>query len=332
MRVPGSEIIKYGFATGRVRVLETRMVSQARIKRLIEAENLDEVHRVLSETDYGAEMRSAETFAEVEAALESHLSKAYIVLRESNIPAQMESFFRSRYDFLNLRVLLKSGFGHQLGVSLSPLGEVPGEAAESIMKERTFDGLPAHLGLAAKEALAEYGADQRLEDIDIILDRHYFANLLVLAGELRSKWITAYTKLLIDLANGRIAVRGGDEITSERWGDYLIPGGDIADSNWRAFIAAAADKTLSFPPGRLKEHLAEIAAAASPGADYDLIADNLAIDWLVTSHRFNVGPEPVFAYAAAREHEVKLIRLIVFAHLSGLPPASIRARVSRIYA
>ncbi|MDP1808815.1 MAG: V-type ATPase subunit [Actinomycetota bacterium] len=284
----GAQIIKYGFATGRVRVLETKMVSLERVKRLIESANMDEVHRVLAETDYGQDMRSAGTIAEVEAALDKQLSSAYALLHESNIPLEMETYFRSRYDFLNLRALLKSGLGQQAEVLLSPLGAADIDTAD----------LPEPLESAAQEALAKYNEDQRIEEIDIVLDRHYFANLLALAGKLKSKWITAYTKLLIDLANGRIAVRGGKE---------MIAGGDT-------------------------EHLAEVMATVSSIAEYDLAADNAAIDWLVTSHRFNSGPEPVFAYVAAREHEVKLIRLIVLSHLSGVPAERIKDRVSRIYA
>lgn len=285
----GSQIIKYGFATGRVRVLETKMVSLERVKRLIESENMDDVQRILAETDYGPAMRSAETIDEVETALDRHLAEAYTLLHESNIPLIMESYFRSRYDFLNLRTILKSGLGQQAEVFLSPLGGVAIDTTD----------LPSPLKAAAGEALAKYNEEQRIEEIDTVLDKHYYANLLALAGKLKSKWITAYTKLLIDLANARIAVRGGKEME--------IAGCDT-------------------------EHVAEIIAAAATVAEFDLIADNLAIDWLITSRRYNSGPEPVFAYVAGREHEVKLIRLIVLGHLSGVPAARIKERVSRIYA
>ena len=127
-----------------------------------------------------------------------------------------------------------------------------------------------------------------------------------MAGELRSKWITAYTKLLIDLANGRMAVRAAKALGTDGSARYLIPGGN--------------------------ENGAGPLAAPTSAADYDLAADNIAIDWLVTSRRFTSGPEPVFAYVAAREQEVKLIRLIVLGHLSGVPAARITERVSRIYA
>ncbi len=326
----GSQIVKYGFAAGRVSVLETRMVSAARIKRLIEAENLEEIHRILAETDYGPDLRAAENIDEVESALEAHLGRAYDVLRESRVPPEMERYFRSRYDFLNLRVLLKSGFGQQIAVALSPLGYLPAESAEALVQAAGFAGMPAHLQTAAREAIARYNAERRFEDIDVILDRRYYAYLLDMARQLRSKWIIAYTRLLLDLANGRITVRADRGLDID---GLLIDGGDIDRQLWASLRGGEnmAEGLALFPPSELKDALLELAQRGMPVAEYDLAADNVAIDYLLGARRFNVGPERVFAYVAAREHEVKLVRLLISGHLSGLPPARLQERVSRIY-
>lgn len=283
MRIGCSGIVKYGFAVGRVRVLETRMVSAARIKRLIEAENLEEAHRVLAETEYGPEMRTAETIEQMERALERQLNRAYSLLSESNLPPELETYFRSRHDILNLRILLKRAFGHRIDVDLSVLGEVPVKIMEASVESRNFDRLPAYLGNAARETIAKFEANRRFEEMDAILDRSYFDNLLFAAGKLKSKWITAYTKLIIDLADGRVAVRS----------------------------AAALDRPAV--------------------AEYDLAADRKAAEWLAVGGSFDVGPEPVFAYVSGMEHEVKVVRLILFSHLSGVRPARIRERVGSIH-
>ena len=326
----GGQIVKYGFAAGRVSVLETRMVSGARIRRLIDAENIDEVHRILTETDYGPELRSADTVDEVEAALSEHLSRAYTMLRESRVPADMESFFRSRYDYINLRMLLKSGLGQKMNATYSPLGWLPDESAESFVETDDFSGMPAPLVAAAREAIAKYNTDHRFEDIDIILDRHYFKDILDLAAGLKSKWIVAYTKLLIDLANGRIVSRLSREGVLD---DYFIEGGNIGQETWSGLSAgkSIAEGLESFPHGDLRDQLTVLAGRGFPVADYDLVADNIAVELLGAAGRFNVGPEQVFAYVAAREHEVKLLRLIISGHLSGLAPSRIKERVGRIY-
>ena len=327
--------IIYGFAAGRVKVLETRMVSRARIDRLIEAETLDEIHRVLAETDYGPELRAADTIEEVEAALDQRLGQAYLLLRESNVPAAMARYFQCRHDFVNLRILLKSGFGRQVGVPLSSMGEVSPDKVEALVKQGSFAGLPDHLRAAAPEAVARYGESRRFDTIDAIIDRHYFATLLRLATRLRSRWIFQYTKLLIDLANGRAVLRSARRQTGAAEPVYhLIPGGDIDIDTWTA-LAFEADTTGRFiemlPSGTLREPVAQWLISGAAVGDYDLMADAVLIEFLVTAHRFTVGPEPVFAYVAAREHEGKLLRMIIFGHLSGLPPAKLKGRVSRVY-
>lgn len=327
--------ITYGFATGRVRALEPRMVSRARIDRLIEAQNIEEIHRVLAETDYGPELRAADTIDEVEAALEGRLGEVYQLLRESNLPADMARYFQSRHDFTNLRVLIKGGFGQQAGVELSRLGEVSGETAGAIVADRTFSGLPSYLADAAVEAVALYSETKRLAVIDMALDRRYFNNLLALALKLRSKWIVAYTRLLIDLANGRTVARSRQEAAKiESVADYLLDGGNIAGTAWFDIYSkpeTIVDRVGAIPDGRIRQEVIDWLTGAAPVSEYDLMADGIMIDYLLSSHRFMAGPEPVFAYAAAREHEVKLLRMIVFAHLSGLPAARIKARIGRIY-
>ena len=327
--------ITYGFATGRVRALEPRMVSRARIDRLIEAQNLEEIHRVLAETDYGPELRAADTIDEVETALESRLGEVYQLLRESNLPSDMARYFQSRHDFTNLRVLIKGAFGQQAGVAVSSLGEVPGEIAEALVTDRTFGGLPSYLEDAALEAVSLYDETRRLAVIDMALDRRYFNNLLTLALKLKSKWIVAYTRLLIDLANGRTVVRGRQEAAKiESVIDHLLEGGNVAGTGWFDIYSKPeliADRVGAIPSGQMRQEVIDGLSIDAPVSEYDLMADGIMIDYLLSSHRFMAGPEPVFAYAAAREHEVKLLRMIIFAHLSGLPPARIKARIGRIY-
>jgi V/A-type H+/Na+-transporting ATPase subunit C len=328
--------IRYGFATGRVRVLEAKLVSAQRIVRLVEAQTLEEIHQVLGETDYGSELRHAATVEQVEEAMEGQLEKAYGLLKEANLPGEMSRYFRLRHDFINLRILLKGGFGQEVDAALSDLGELPAKELEGSIRQRTLEELPPLLASAAKEALAAYSIEKEIESIDTVLDRRYFVELSAIAKKLRSGWISGYTRLQIDLANGRMALRSRQKgLSIEQLKRNLISGGAIGGETW-ALLPGVADD----PAGASKllsrwRRLQRVAAWLDKGlpvAEYDLIADKLLLDYLDSNERFRVGPEPVFGYIASREQEIKLLRVIITGHLNGVPAARLQERVGLVYA
>lgn len=327
--------MRYGFTVGRVSVLETSLIGRARLNRLAEAETVEEAQRVLAETVYGPGMRQVGTAEEVETTVDRQIADAYKVLSETSLPLEMAQYFQNRHDFTNLRVLLKSGFGHQITITLSGLGEVPGSKMESLIAERSFSGLPPALATAAEEAVARYRELPEMRVIDIIVDNAYFARLMWLARRLRSKWIEGYTRLLIDLANIRAAVRrrtkaGTEGVTTE----HLINGGELGDD----MLLELANKDVAVPNfgaapanGQYNRLISEWVGLGMPIGAYDILADNIAVSYLLESRRFTVGPEPVFAYVAAREHEAKLVRTIMVGLISGLSTEKLQERLTNVY-
>ncbi len=335
MRALNAKMIKYGFATGRVRVLETRLIGWARIKRLIEADNLDEAHHVLAETDYASDIRTADTLIDIERALEKKERDLQIMLQESNVPFEMVRFFQSRVDIMNLRIILKSGYGQEIPVELSPYGEVHADELQLLVREGAFSGLPAYLEAAADDAVAEYTIEPRSAVIDTTIDRHYFKGLLDLSAGLRSPWITEYARLLIDLANGRISVRSRQKKTTpDDLLENLLNGGRVDKSIWSAFFSKSKNlisRLKDIPTLLLREGLIDWVQRDASVDSYDLLSGNILIKYLETAGTFNVGPETVFAYVATKEHEIKIVRIIMAGHIGGLAPERLRERVSAIY-
>ena len=78
------DALRYGFAVGKVRVLETRMLDRAACERLLDAPTLAEQRRLLSETAYGRYIERAETADEVERALDDALEGFYGYLKRGS--------------------------------------------------------------------------------------------------------------------------------------------------------------------------------------------------------------------------------------------------------
>jgi vacuolar-type H+-ATPase subunit C/Vma6 len=89
---------RYGFAVGKVRVLQTRVFGPGTYERLLDAPTFSEQMRVLSDTIYGRYLEGASTADDVENGLERALDDFYRFLDDANLPGPVVRFFRVRYD------------------------------------------------------------------------------------------------------------------------------------------------------------------------------------------------------------------------------------------
>lgn len=312
----------YGFATGRVRALESRLMEAPRISRLIDASNLEEMQMILAETIHSPAVAAANSVDGIEEALEGRLGEAYELAEEFDLPWQLGRFWRTRHDFNNLRALLKSGFGQELDVRLSSLGHVPPEEAETVARTRSFSAFPDVLRAAVYSAIAAHDRSGELEAIDVELDRHYFKYRHELAGALYSEWINRYVQLQVDLANGRIAIRARVKgIAPAALTRLLVDGGTIAASAWRDWFIGGQDA----PVGMANE-VEEAFLGDLDLVQYDPLAEAAVRASLRQTRVISAGPERVFAYIARVENEVRLVRTIMVARISGVEPQVLHRR------
>ena len=128
---------KYAYAVGRIRALETRLLDRTAMGRLLEAESAQELLKMLSEGEYEQALSSIDKAEDFETALNIERERIYTLIDELTLDPQLTQIFRVRWDFHNLKVLLKSSFLR---------------AADSTVLSRTDDAL-IESGLIYIEAL-----------------------------------------------------------------------------------------------------------------------------------------------------------------------------------
>ena len=316
--------IASGFATGSVRVLESQLIDHETIKRLAASADLAEARMVLNETEYAREMLRADTAAQIEADLERSLEGTYGLLARSGLPNEVEEYFRCRYDFANLRALLKSGIGEELKVPLARLGMVSPDSIGRKIKDRTFHLFASGLREAAEHAISSYDRTKEIEVVDRVMDKYYFRRLVALAAKLKSPWIAGYTRLLIDTANGRVVKRGRRfKLGPELIETMMIDGGDVGAGAWMRLIESARDSApdlSGLPLGGIAQKVVKLALGGEGDERYDIRSREMLSSFLMTARKIAIGPEPAFAYTATKENEVGLVRTIIAAVIIHLPP------------
>lgn len=322
-----TEPIRYGFAVGRVRVLEGRMLPGATYERLLDAPTFDEQMRVLSDTAYGGFLEGAEVAEDVERGLERAIDELFSFLVTANLPDAVIRFFRTPYDYANLKVRLKTDLlGQRPDGLFTELGTVPADA---------FAGpiplLPTRLRTLA-ERLADEGAARGEEWVSTEVDRAMFAELARHAKASKSRFLGGLAALKIDLANTRTLLRARTrERRAAEVRALLVPGGVMAiDRLMRAYALPLPEfvAALVAEPGPLKGLAADDLADLSR---FDVLADDLEVRYLRRARMVAAGPEPVIGYVMARQAEVMMVRTLLIGRLSGVPEDVLRHRLRERY-
>jgi V/A-type H+-transporting ATPase subunit C len=313
------DALRYGFAVGKVRVLETRMLDQAAFERLLDATTLTEQLRLLSDTSYGRYLESAQTAEDVERGLDRALDDFYRYLEEAALPPEVTAFFRTRHDFTNLKAALKARlFGVPLKDLLVGHGAVPAEAFEGDLAE-----LSEPLGSVAEE-LAD-ATDTAV--IDATVDAAMFGELLRLAKKVKNAFLGRIAQLLIDMGNVKTLVRGVHAgYSEERISGLMNPGGTIPPEQM-SLLCPVDPAQLGAALSKFEVcRLLSTADLADPAA-LDLAVDAVLAGALRDGRKVPVGSEPVIAYVFAREIEAATLRMLLLGKVAGIPHGTLRARL-----
>lgn len=315
------DAIEYGFATGRVMVLRTRLLSRATYERLLDAPTFDDQRRVLTETHFGRFLDGVHSASDVERAVDESLRDLYEdFLHRAGLPAPVVAYFEAPYDFSELKSALRARL---LGVAVaSPslhLGALDPADFESL------EELPGALGETARAALA-VGAGIGAETLDAMVDAALFKELARLARASRIALLVKLVACQADAANAKVLLRCA--VARRSAADaraMLVPGG-----TWNAASAAA----LVDDPTALAEAVLASRVLSAP-APADLL-DLERLDVIVTAAtaslereaaRGPIGPEPVLGYVLQRRGEAITVRAVLVGRLAGLPREMVASRV-----
>lgn len=323
----------YLVISARVRALENKLLTRERMERMLEARSSEEAVKVLGECGYG-EFSAASPSAMEEKLVEVR-SAAYEDMRAGVPNPSLIDVFRLKYDYHNVKVLIKAeAVGADGARLLMEGGRYPSAALrEAYHKEdlRDVSETFRQAVLQAKETLSVTGDPQAA---DFVLDRAYYQELRDAAEASESQFLQGYVRLMIDAANLRAAVRAsrmgrGAEFLSQ----VLVSGGN-AD---QARIAAADPAQLAalFSGTPLAEAAAKgsalTAAGSGPLTAFERLCDNALTAYLAQSRRIPFGEHVVLGYLFAKEAELTTIRIIMTGRMAGLDTEIIRERLRESY-
>lgn len=327
----------YGQSVVTIRILEKRLLTRNRLERMIEAQTPEEVLKLLGETEYSQDMADIHGSQDYEIILKRETERVFSIVRNMIKNTGIVDVLSLKYDYHNLKVLLKSKItGKDFSSLLMQAGTI--EASKFKVKfETQSNDLPQEIMEAIDEVQKDFEENHNPQRIDIIVDKHYFRNLSRLAKEIDVKVITDYVEGLIDFQNMITLFRVQKQKRDARFLETVIfEGGTISKNKIVASINDNTDTILNkFKKEKLGTYLVKGLEAFSETkrlSELEKISDNYLMELNKESKYVVFGPEPLFTYLVAKEREINAVRMIMVSKINNISSDKIRERLRETYA
>lgn len=322
----------YLYLSTKIRAMESRLLDEERMERMVEASTTEEAARVLTECGY-PEMPSV-TVDTVDEVLAQAREDVFAELNGLAPDKAMLDVFKVKYDYHNAKALLKcEALGLEPERLLVDTGRVAPEALREAVNSSDFRAIPSVMGHAITEAREVLGMTRDPQRSDLILDRAYFQELTELAEESGSGFLSGYVRMLIDAANLRSAVR---VLRMGKDADYLdtvlFPGGEVSPIRVRKAAEGESLETVYFSSA-FKDAAVAGQAAVSGGSltAFEKACDDTVNAYMQQAKYVAFGEQPMLGYMSAKDNEFTAVRIILTGRLADLPADVIRERLRNAY-
>jgi V/A-type H+-transporting ATPase subunit C len=332
------QLPSYPYASARIFALENKLIGRDRVDRMVEASSAEEALKVLAETEYGASISELDGPHDYERLLSHEVQRIYDFFETISPNPDITRLFFLKYDFHNLKVLLKSRY---LGRNNEePLigagGTIPLDTLKEAIEERKYQGLPSYMAKAVEEI--EEAMDTRMDPrrIGTILDKAMYQHIFDVCEEKKCSFALDYFRMQADLINIRsfLRVRKLDE-TFEFLKGLLLPSHDMGED----FFLDVMEEPIEDFVLRLRD--SKYGQVVVKGVEeyintgslstYERLMDDFLLGF-VRAARWNPGGiEPIIGYLLAKENEIRIIRIIMVGKINNMPTDTIRERLRDVY-
>jgi len=321
----------------RTRVLEKRLLTKSTVERMIDADGIGEVFKILNETEYSSSMEGINRYEDYEKILSSQMEKVYDIMRDISVDQIVVDLLALKYDYHNLKVLFKENeLKDDLSALYSNIGTFDIHTLKESFRTSGFSALPKAFQKAIEEVTMIYEETNDPQKIDIIFDRHYFNHLYNTAKDTKVDLFIDYVKDMIDFTNIKSAIRLSKQKKDIKFfKEIIIQNGNIDADTILISLNESVDMMIKrFKNSRIIKELKNgLEAYKESGrlSDLEKHMDNYLMNMNKGSKNINFGPEPIFSYIYAKETEIKILRIIIVSKLNNISSESTRRRVRDLY-
>lgn len=319
----------YAYAVGRIRVLEKGLLDRDKIDRMIEAKNAAEAFAVLNDSAYKDMASGKGNSFDYDNIINHMLKQTYDLLQSISPNPDLLKLFLERYDFHNIKVIIKSHFlGKSTDDLLIDIGNFPISVLKKEICERNYESLPEYVVTAITEAIERFNVNKDPQQIDMVLDKAMYNSMIQTAKKLKHPFLTRLVELYVDLHNIKTYLRIINKNNKQKYIDNaLINRGTLSfdDKLAEASLEEFIDYLNESGYGWL------ITNEDFNWVDLERNMDNAIISFVKKQKYVTLGIEPLVGYLLAKENEARIARIILVGKLNGFAKNEITERVRDLY-
>lgn len=342
----------FAYAVGNVRALETMLLNENEVERMILAKDAKDAFRILNELDYANNKAGIDSPSEFQKVIAEGLIDIKEQLEKITPYKRVLNILWHYYDFHNMKTLVKAKLSGQefeaIQSLMSPMGAIPVEALKAFIMDgdkRVSFGLTGEASektesyIKAKLEKVEklFEKEKNPQIIDLYLDQKLMRITRELALYSDNNFLMEYTRKLIDLTNIKLFFRMKSqkkeldlfEIACLWYGS--IPHKRLISLYKESSLSEFAEAMKATKYGNIStEGLKEYEEKNTFIHLEKLIEDHLT-DFIKRAKLVPFGPEPLIAYFLATKNNALIIRMIMVNKLSETEPEEIKQRLRKLY-
>lgn len=339
--------LDFTYAVGRLRALETSLLNANELERMVLAKDAKDAYKIVNELDYSTHIGDIDSVENFQEVIDAGLRDTKKIMRESIPHRWVLNLIWFRFDFHNIKTLLKAKFSGRSREDVENFLIPLGAANIDDLAAYIFEGETSHFGIweenAAKikyaiDAAARFSKNgENIFVADTSLDRDCVNLMADVAKDTGSEFLVNFVAKYADLKNISAIIR----LKYYKRHDnkdlpYMLSKHGTID---RGTLVDFGDREMNeFIDYSRKTDYADVVAKAVEGYEADKsfraleqAVENYLTDAISQAKRISIGPEPVVAYFWAKNNNALTIRMVMVGKLNGLTPEEIKENLHALY-
>lgn len=326
----GEENWRYIFATAQAKTLSEKLFDASFFAEMANSGSFEEAIELLNGTDYA--MPATVTNEELEKVLCERRREAKKIVCQLIIDEKIVEFLMARSDFSNMRLAIRRlVLEKPLGsvTDYCDQGNIPVDQFELVFEQEDYTTLPKYLQEAVEAGVIGYYKNKNVRDIDIAIDKVEAIFQLENAQQAESVFLTEYMRMFIDINNIRTMMRL--KFTDMQDRDVFMLGGYIDPARLNQMIDTGYDGIAQAFNATPYYHILEAGASYMQSNNsflkLEAAADRHFLGYLRSADQITAGHQPIAAYLMRKEHEIRMVRMVLACKKAQIEPKVIHDRI-----
>lgn len=325
------------FSNARVKSLESSLVTEEKMTRMMYAAGLEEAVKILYECGYAGGM-TLERAEDYPMLLSEELKRITAFFRETMVSSSGMDAFLLEEDYLSAKILTKLKYMRNVDSEgeLPPEGNIPHDTLRESIFNDNYSSLPKYMAEALYEIDELFANGKRSPRyIDTCLDKAMYRDIFARISKGKNKTIIEYFKAKTDLTNIATMLRVKKIGNVSLLKDNYIEGGNYSLSALEGLMEESGDAIIEKLKYSDFRDIAESALGEYVKNGSLVKFEAMSESYLMKIFRRDKGDifsvAPLIGFFVAKKTEIKTVRLILTAIKNNVGADAVKERLREFY-